>query len=80
MASHLECHRVGDDQEEPQGQPSFVTSVTPQAMGSCCDAQGTNQIVEKRCQEKTGQGVINLGKHSHDVLLRSESVCSLASE
>lgn len=80
MAPHLECHRVGDDQEEAQGQPSFVTSVTPQAMGSCCDAQGTNQIVEKRCQEKTGQGVINLEKHSHDVLLRSESVCSLASQ
>ena len=39
-------HGVADDQEDPQGQPSFVGSVTPQAMGPCCDAQGTHQIVE----------------------------------
>ena len=46
-ASYLECHGVGDDQEDPQGQPSFITPVTPQAMGSCCYAQGTQHIVEK---------------------------------
>lgn len=28
-ASHLEGHRVGNNQEDPQGQPSFVSPVTP---------------------------------------------------
>lgn len=54
--SYLERHRVGDDQEEPQGQPRFVTPVTPQAMGSCCYAQGTDHIVENPYQAETVGG------------------------
>jgi hypothetical protein len=40
-ASYLECHGVGDDEEDPQGQPGFVSPVAPQAMSPCCDAQAT---------------------------------------
>ena len=78
-ASHLECHRVGNDQEKPQGQPSFVGAVTPQPMSPCCDAHSADQIVGEHCQEKSVQVVTHMGRHSRDIFL-SKSVCSLGSE
>lgn len=46
----LECHGVAKDQKDPQGQPRFVSSVTPQAMSSCCYTERTEYIVEERPQ------------------------------
>lgn len=48
----LERHGVGNDEEEPQGQPCLVCSVAPQAMSPGCDAQGADYIVQIR--EETG--------------------------
>ena len=42
----LERHGVGNDKEDPQGQPCLVSSVAPEAMSPGCDAQSAGHVVE----------------------------------
>lgn len=51
-ASYLERHGVGNDEEDPQGQPSLVSPVAPQAMSPGCDAQGTDKVVKYPCKTR----------------------------
>lgn len=49
IAPHLEGHGVSDRQKDSEGQACLVGSVTPEAVGSCGDAQGADQVVPKCC-------------------------------
>lgn len=51
-ASYLERHGVGNDKEDPQGQPCLVSSVAPEAMSPGCDAQSAGHVVENPCKTR----------------------------
>lgn len=56
---HLESHGVGGSQKYPQRQLGLVGPVAPQAMGTSCHAQSSQEEAEVGC--KTGRENVSKG-------------------
>lgn len=62
---HLESHGVGSSQEYPQRQLGLVGSVAPQAMGTSCDTQSSQEEAEVGCKTQVGRMSTNVSKLRH---------------